>query len=187
MSALPILSLVSIDDYLKGEAVSQIKHEYLAGVVHAMSGGSIQHGDVSGRAFGSLFVRLRGGVCRPCNSDIKVRVGSGVQTRFYYPDCSVVCDGNEKRLDYEDRPVVIVEVLSPSTRRIDDGEKRLAYLGIPSLRVYLMVEPEQPHVLVDRRDGEGEAFLREVHQGMAAVIPLPEIGTELPLRELYED
>ena len=186
MSALPTPTPVSVQDYLDREAASAEKHEYLGGAVHAMSGGSIRHGDVSGRAFGSLFGRLRGKPCRPCNSDIKIRVQSPTQTRFYYPDTSVVCEGNPGDLHYEERPVVIVEVLSPSTRRIDEAEKRDAYLTIPSLRVYLRVEPDAPLVVADRRSDLGGGFNAEVHQGLDAVIPLPEIDTELPLRELYE-
>jgi hypothetical protein len=74
--------------------------------------------------------------------------------------------------------------LSTKTRRIDDGEKKDAYLTIPSLSVYLLVEQEIPAVVALRRTEHG--FVREVYEGLNAVIPLGEVGTMLPLAELYE-
>lgn len=77
-----------------------------------------------------------------------------------------------------------MEVLSRDTRRIDEGEKKDAYLSIPSLSVYLLVEQELPAVVVHRRTEQG--FVREVHTGLDALIPLPEIDAELPLSEVYD-
>jgi Uma2 family endonuclease len=79
---------------------------------------------------------------------------------------------------------VIVEVLSRSTRRIDEGEKKDAYLTIPSLGAYLLVEQEEQLVVVHRRTEQG--FVREVYHGEEATIPLPGIRAELPLAEIYE-
>jgi Uma2 family endonuclease len=75
--------------------------------------------------------------------------------------------------------------LSNSTRRIDEIEKKEHYLTIPSLGVYLLVEQDLPSVVAYRR--VKDEFVREVYQGMDAVIPLPEIEAELPLTEIYED
>ena len=83
-----------------------------------------------------------------------------------------------------DLPVVIFEVLSRRTRRADEGEKRDFYLTIPSLHAYVLVEQEIAAVVVHRRTDEG--FVREVHRGFDAIIPLPEIGTELPFADMYE-
>ena len=77
-----------------------------------------------------------------------------------------------------------MEVLSNGTRRIDEGEKKDAYQSIPSLGVYLLVEQEMAAVIVFRRTERG--FVREVYQGLDAVIPLPEIEIELPLGEIYD-
>src|SRR5262249_55074732 len=85
---------------------------------------------------------------------------------------------------FQDEPAVLAEVLSRSTRRIDEGEKKNAYLTIPSLGAYLLIEQEFPAVVAFRRTEQG--FVREVYQGLEAVIPLPEIETELPLSEIYE-
>lgn len=80
--------------------------------------------------------------------------------------------------------MVLVEVLSRSTRRLDEGEKKEAYLALPSLSVLLLVEQEHPAVQAFRRTEQG--FIREVFQGMQAVVTLPEVNAELSLADLYE-
>lgn len=177
--------LLSIADYLAGELESEIKHEYLGGVVHAMSGGKIRHNQVSGNVFLSLGNQLRGRPCRPFNSDTKVRVDLPIQTRFYYPDVQVVCESRDDDESYQDKPVVVVEVLSESTRRIDLGEKREAYLAIPSLKLLLIVDPEKVWVQVDRR-GDSGGFTREIYRDLHETITMPEIAAELSLADLYE-
>ena len=185
MSAAPKLDLISIDDYLAGELVSAIKHEYLGGFVYAMAGARNAHNLIAGNVFASLHTRLRGSKCRPYNSDTKIRVRLPMQFRFYYTDASVVCDPNPPHDSYQDEPVAIVEVLSRHTRRTDEGEKKDAYLTIPSLQNYLLVEQEIAAVTVHRRTQQG--FVREVYTGLEAVIPLPEVDAELPLAEIFED
>jgi Uma2 family endonuclease len=185
MTALKKPAFISIEEYLAGEEESEVKHEYLGGVVHAMAGATILHNDISGNAFGILFAALRGKPCRPNNSDTKIRIEYADHTRFYYPDAMVVCDSNPSTDHFQDRPVVIVEVLSESTRRTDMGEKRDAYLTIPTLKVLVLVETDKASVTVFRRK-PGLGFESELHEGMDAVIPLPEIEAELSLAELYE-
>jgi Uma2 family endonuclease len=184
MSAIKKLNLVSIADYLAGELVSPVKHEYLGGVVYAMAGARNVHNLIASNALGTLHARLRSKPCRPFNSDTKIRIRLPTHIRFYYPDTSVICRPNPQTDSFQDEPAVIVEVLSRRTRRTDEGEKRDAYLTIPSLSAYILVEQEMPAVVVWRRTEQG--FVREVYAGLEAVIPLPEIQTELPLAELYE-
>jgi Uma2 family endonuclease len=184
MSAAKKLALISVEDYLAGELDSPVKHEYLAGVVYAMAGARNAHHTIKGNSFAALHARLCGRSCRPFDSDTKIRIRQRGHTRFYYPDTSVTCRPNWARESFQDEPKVIVEVLSRSTRRIDEGEKKDAYLTIPSLSVYLLVEQDTPAVVVFRRAEEG--FNREVYDGLDAIIPLPEIESELPLAEIYE-
>jgi len=184
MSAAPKLNLISVEDYLAGELVSQVKHEYLGGVVYAMAGARNAHNIVATNILGSLHARLRGRRCRPFNSDTKIRVRLPSQVRFYYPDASVVSDSNPQEESFQDNPVVIAEVMSRATRRIDGGEKVDAYLTIPTLSVYLLVEQEAATVVAFRRTAQG--FVQEIYNGRSAVIPLPEIEAELPLAEIYE-
>ena len=184
MTAALKLDLVSTEDYLAGELLSPIKHEYLGGMIHAMAGAKNLHNDISGNTFASLHSRLRGGRCRPYNSDTKIRIRLLTQLRFYYPDVSVTCRPNPPADSFQDDPAVIFEVLSRGTRRVDEGEKKDVYLTIPSLSVYALVEQESPAVVLYRRTDQG--FVREVYKGLDAVLPLSEIEVELPLAEMYE-
>ncbi len=184
MSTAEKLNLVSVEDYLDGELVSPVKHEYLAGVIYAMAGARNAHNIIAGNVFAALHARLRGRPCRPFNSDTKIRIRFSTHVRFYYPDASVICRPNPQADSFQDEPAVVVEVLSRRTRRIDEGEKKDAYLTIPSLSVYVLVEQETAAVVAFRRTADG--FVREVHRGMDAVLPLGEIGADLPLAEIYE-
>jgi len=183
MTAARKWNLVSVEDYLAAEEDSPIKHEYVAGVVYAMAGARNVHNEISLNISGELRTRLRGKPCKPYNSDTKIRIRSASEIRFYYPDASVTCKRNRPSDTFQDRPAAIFEVLSRQTRRIDEGEKKEAYLGIPSLKVYALVEQNEPAVVLFRR--KGSAFIREVYEGVGAIIPLPEIGVELPLSEIY--
>ena len=184
MSAVPKWNLISIADYLAGELISPIRHEYLGGVVYAMPGARNAHNLITANTVVALGSRLRGKPCRPYTSDTKIRIRLPHQVRFYYPDVSVICRPNPQTDSYQDEPAVIVEVLSNRTRRIDEGEKKDAYLTIPSLSAYVLVEQETPTIIVFRRTENG--FVREDHLGPEAVVPLPEIGIELGLAEVYD-
>jgi Uma2 family endonuclease len=184
MSTAAKRDLVSVEDYLAGELTSPVKHEYLGGALYAMAGARNAHNLIASNALGALYARLRGRPCRPYNSDTKVRVRLPTHVRFYYPDVSVICRPNPQTDSFQDEPVVLVEVLSRRTRRIDEGEKRDAYQTIPALAVYALVEQETAAVVAYRRTESG--FVREVYEGLEAVVPLGEIGIDLPLADLYE-
>lgn len=184
MSAANKLKLVSVEDYLANELDLPVKHEYFGGYVYAMAGARNQHNLIATNTVTALGYRLRGKRCKVFNSDTKIRIQLPGHMRFYYPDGSVTCRPNSPDESFQDAPVVIVEVLSDSTRRIDEGEKKDAYLTIPSLRLYLLVEQEFPAIVAYRRTASG--FVREVHQGLDAVIPMSEIDIELPLAEVYD-
>ncbi len=186
MSALSRQStLLSPEDYLAGELVSQIKHEYLGGIVHAMAGARNVHNRIAGNIYLALGTRLRGNKCQPFNSDTKVRVimPSG-QIRFYYPDGQVVCEQNPPNDSFQDHPTVIAEVLSRSTRWTDEGEKLQAYMTIRSLQTYFLVETSERRVTVYQQNGI--RFERRVCVGNEKV-PLPSLNLEIPLQEIYEN
>jgi Uma2 family endonuclease len=185
MTALKQTELVTIADYLVGEEISDVKHEYLGGEVHAMAGATNQHNTIAVTTLGLLFAALRGKSCQPFNSDTKVRIQYPDHTRFYYPDAMVVCEPNPATDHFQDQPVVIIEVLSDSTRRADLVEKRDAYFTLPSLKVLIFVETETPSITLHRAKAEG-GFAIECHCGLDAIIPLPEIEAALPLAEVYE-
>jgi Uma2 family endonuclease len=179
------LRLVSVEDYLESELNCPTKHEYVDGAIYAMAGARIVHNVITLNVSVALAVRLNGQRCQPYNSETKIRIELPTHVRFYYPDVSVVCESNPWTDSFQDKPAVIIEVLSEKTRRIDSGEKRLAYLTIPSLTVYAMVEQDSPAVIVFRRSAKG--FDREVLKGLESVLPLKEIGIDLPLSEIYKN
>jgi Uma2 family endonuclease len=185
MSAAEKWDFVSVEDYLAGELASSTKHEYRDGIVFPMAGARNVHNDVAVNAIASLHAQLRGRPCKPCNSDTKIRIRHLSGTRFYYPDASVVCSPNPPEDSWQDAPVVILEVASSSTRRIDLSEKRDSYLTIPTLSVYLVAETSEPVVQVFRRSPDGD-FRRELAIGLEAAIDLPAIGATLALADLYD-
>jgi Uma2 family endonuclease len=184
MTAALKWNLVSVEEYLASELTSPLKHEYVGGALYAVAGARNAHNLIATNALVALGARLRGKPCRPYNSDTKIRLRLPTQVRLYYPDASVICRPNPPTDSFQDEPAVIIEVLSARTRRIDEGEKKDAYLTIPSLCVYVLVEQEAPAVMVYRRTEEG--FAREIYQGLDAVVPLGEIEIELPLMEVYD-
>lgn len=183
MTAAKQIELVSVEDYLAGELASDVKHEYSGGFVYPMAGAKNVHNQIAVALLGSLYAQLRGKTCQAFNSDTKVRVRFPTHTRFYYPDGMVVCEPNGPEDTFQDNPVVIAEVVSEATRRIDEGEKRDAYLAIPTLMAYLVIETDRPRVVVHRRTDNG--FVAEVYEGLNAVIPLEAVEAELPFAELY--
>lgn len=107
-------------------------------MVYTMAGARNRHNQVAGNIFLEAGSQLRGRACQPFNSDTKVRIRHGSDVRFYYPDAMVVCEPNSLDDVFQDRPVVLFEVLSESTARTDREEKRCAYQTIPSLRAYVL-------------------------------------------------
>lgn len=172
------------DEYLSMEEQALTKSEYIDGWVRAMSGASLRHNMVAGNCFLCLGNLLQGRPCRPFNSDTKVRIEREGSKRFYYPDLQVVCESNAPTAMFQDRPVLIIEVLSPSTRRYDLDEKMTAYLTLPSLEYYIVLEQHQPLAISMRRTNSG--FLREIFEGIHATLALPVLGCSLALRDIYE-
>jgi Uma2 family endonuclease len=184
MTAIPRHDhLLTPEEYLDSEALAELKHEYLDGVVYAMAGAPKVHNRIAMNICIALGNRLRGGPCEVLGSDMKVRIRRANKTRFYYPDGQVVCGSLNDNAIYNDDPSFVFEVISESTRRIDDGEKKEAYLSLSSLGAYLLVETAAPMIVL-HRDNAGITE-HQVFKGLEAIVPLPFIGIELPLVEVY--
>ena len=183
------VELISEGEYLAGEEVSEVRHEYLNGVlfvkgeVQGMAGGTRQHATAAGNIFGALHAALRGKSCRPYVENMKLRVQAGEDLRFYFPDVMVVCQPSSSEV-WEDAPTVIFEVLSDGTERIDLGEKRDAYSTISSLTAYVVVDSRRVDAVIFRRTAEG--WKMESIRDVDGVIDLPEIGARIPLAAAYE-
>jgi len=184
MSTARQLEFLSVEDYLAGEIQSPVKSEYVDGRVYAMAGGTNVHSRISSRVLGTLGGQLAGSPCEAFNSETKIRVRRQSRNYFYYPDASVVCESNPDSDTFQGKPVVIFEVVSESTRRIDEGEKRGNYLTIPSLSTYVLLEQDRAAARVYQRGSDGE-FSESLFREVNAVIPLPAIEAELRLADLY--
>ena len=184
MSSVQELEFLTVDEYLAGEIQSPVKYEYVDGRVYAMVGGTNIHSRISSRVLVSLGGQLASSPCEAFNSDTKVRVQRQSRNYFYYPDASVVCESNPDSDTFQDKPVVIVEVISESTRRTDEGEKRDNYLTIPSLSTYVLLEQDRAAARVYERSGD-DGFAEALYVDPDSVIPLPTIGAELRFADLY--
>jgi Uma2 family endonuclease len=174
----------SVDEYLVMEEKALAKSEYIDGWVRAMTGATVRHNKVKSNIMIELGGLLKANRCQPFDSDMKLRIRRFGRTRFYYPDLQIVCESNEPTAMFQDQPVLLVEVLSPSTRRYDLDEKMSAYLSIPSLECYIVLEQHQPIAIAMRRSKGG--FLRETIEGVESKIDLPFLGCSLSMREIYE-
>ena len=176
---------ISPEEYLEGEKVAEVRHEYVDGQVYAMAGTTKAHGRIAGNLFRRLGNHLDGHRCEPFGNDIKVRIPPQIGNLFYYPDVVVTCaDEGADDEYYLNQPAIVVEVLSDSTEQIDRREKVLGYRQVPSVQIYVIIEQKRIAATVLRRAEQG--WRSEELEGPDAVLRLETIGFEMPLRALYE-
>ncbi|MCK5696779.1 MAG: Uma2 family endonuclease [Gammaproteobacteria bacterium] len=136
-------SKISEADYLAGERISEIKHDYIEGLVYAMAGASENHNLISNnlvRELGNILKQKKSS-CKVFSSDMKVRL-SNTGTLFFYPDVMLCCEPDDNNDYYKQSPIIIVEVLSQSTRKNDKTRKKMAYINIPTLQEYIIIDQE---------------------------------------------
>jgi Uma2 family endonuclease len=174
---------LTIAEYLALERESETRHEYLDGEIFAMSCPSRIHGVLAGNVFGHIWTQFRGRDCEVHQESRRVRTPSGL---FTYPDVVAVC-GEPKfgELDTLLNPVLIVEVLSPSTQDYDRGTKFAHYRSLPTLAEYVLVAQEQVHV-EHHLHQRGDGWLMTELDDLAQTLELPSIGCRLTLAEIYE-
>lgn len=179
---------MTYSEYLVAEAKSDIRHEFVGGLVYARAGGSPEHGAMA-LAFGAeLRGALRDKPCRVYSSDVRIRVlGNDLATSVStYPDLSVVCGTLVTAPDDPDaitNPVVLVEVLSESTEAYDRGAKASLYRRIPSLKEYVLVAPSESLIEIYRRTDRGSWELRDARPGDR--IELVSLGIAIDVAAIY--
>lgn len=171
-------------DYLSAETRGEVKHEFVGGAVYAMAGASETHNRVASNLIGMLYSRLRGSRCEAFGSDMKLRMRPLGETGFYYPDAMVVCDPADSGHGWREKPALLFEIVSEETRRVDEREKRFAYLQLASLDAYIRIEQGRPEVVVEQRTKQG--WMSTIFAGLDAIAQLPLESIALPLRDLYE-
>ena len=178
---------ISIEDYLEGEQHTDTKHEYLAGQVVAMGGASDKHGLIAGSLYAALLPAARRKGCQLFIADMKVRVNHDSDSYFYYPDLLLSCQPDDRESAYYRRhPCLLVEVLSPSTERIDSREKLLAYRLLPSLREYLLLRQDRVQADVYQRGDEGR-WEHHTFTQPDDVLALRCLDAAVSLRDVYAD
>ena len=177
---------LTLDDYLEIERASECKNDYVNGQIIAMSGESLSHGRIKGNVYHEIRNRLKGKSCEAFTSDMKVKV-EGVSP-FKYPDVVVVCgkpEMHDAKKDLLLNPLVIIEVLSPSTEAVDRGEKFDLYQAIPSLKYYVLIAQERSSVTVMTRKANNRWDL-ELITDRDASLTIPDLDCQIPLREIYD-
>lgn len=188
--ALPqqFLPAITAEQYLVLERASEIRHEFLDGLMYAMSGESRDHSRICFNLAVTIGTQIRGSHCDGFSPNMKVRAGLG--GLYAYPDLMIVCGEpkfHDEQSDVLLNPTVIFEVLSPSTEKYDRGEKFLRYrTQIESLQDYVLVSQDAAHVEHHHRQSDGAWTQMEV-DGLESELVLSSIDCRLPLSEKYRN
>jgi Uma2 family endonuclease len=169
---------ISEAQYLEDERIREIKHELIDGQIFAMSGASMNHIRISGNLFAEFRTHLKGSPCVPAIADMKIKVGSS----YFYPDVVVDCDFDETQPYFTQKPVIIVEVLSKSTRRKDLTTKRLRYINLPSVLEYVLIEQDFVEVEVMRKSDDW----RSSRYFLGDEITFESIDLTLSVEDIYD-
>lgn len=172
-------TVITESEYLKGELTSEVKHEYNNGHVYAMAGASKNHGRITTNVLAGFHRKLAGSQCEPFGSDMKVKTPTG---QFRYPDVLVTCDNTFIDNGYVTQtPLIIVEVISHSTRKIDEQIKRLEYINIPTLKEYVLIEQDYVDITIFRKsDG-----WQPTHYFLGEEVPFESVDVILTVEEIY--
>ena len=184
MSSLAAQTIFTPEEYLASERKATVKSEYLNGEILAMSGASLAHNLITVDIATELNIQSRGRGWDVCMSNMRVKTGT--KGAYFYPDVVVFCGDSQFEDNVFDtllNPILVIEVLSPSTEAYDRGEKFAHYQELTSLREYILVSHDRIRVehyhLITMQWGQTEFHAHE------DVLPLASIGCELPLQDIY--
>lgn len=180
---LPLPTDITEAEYLAGEPLATVRHEYVDGKVYAMAGTSRRHHRIALNLVRRLPLETPDG--KPCAihaSDVKVRADKS--KAYYYPDVVVGCEADDTNPYYLEKPCLIAEITSKSTEWKDYFEKALAYQKIPSLQAYWIISPDQPQVVVFYRDTENDWEVTR-YADLEQTVPLPCLEAPLTLADIY--
>lgn len=185
-AVLKLSRRASYTDYLAIQQMSESRHEFIDGVIVAMAGGSREHNAIAGEFAMQLGPRLAA-PCRYYTPDQRFWIAS--TSRGRYSDGSVVC-GIPESPAHDDQafinPALVIEVLSPSTEGDDDGDKRIDFQSLASLRAYVLVHQDQRCVRIYRRSERGEWNVdAEVYRDGQS-FELPTLKSPIAVADIYE-
>ncbi len=170
-------------EYLEGEELSDVRHEYVNGRVYAMSGANDKHNEISFDVASLLKSHLKNGACKTFLLDVKVETLKSGKGCYYYPDVFVTCEPEDAGSPLIKRhPSLIIEVLSPSTWRVDQGEKLQNYSRIPSVNEVVLIAQDWPEVIIHRRSADWvpESFIKPEDR-----VRFESVDLEVSLAQIY--
>jgi Uma2 family endonuclease len=182
MALAPQQKWLTEQQYLDAELTSAVKHELIDGECYAMAGASMNHVRLCGNVFAEFRQHLKGTPCQAAASDMKVKAQGKTHANFFYPDVVVDCDFDESEPYITQSPVIIVEVLSKSTRRTDQTTKRMQYINLPSLKEYVLIEQDIVDIEVLRKTDDW----RSRRYFLGDEITFDSIGLTLSVADIYE-
>ncbi len=184
------LSNLTIKDYFELELTSNMKYEFHNGKVYALSGGTINHGRISGNVYSEIRQGLKekAANCETFNSDVKLYIEK--KNTFVYPDTMVICDKvqtSDEEKNSVTNPILIVEVLSKSTSDYDRGEKFYLYRQISSLQEYVLIEQYKRVVEVYSRNQGSDLWSINRYETKDEKIIFKSLALEIEINELYRN
>ena len=178
-------SKFTIQEYLEMERPSITKNEYYKGEIFAVAGVGARHNIIFSNLFGEIAYRLKGNPCAPYGSDMRIHIPEN--TLFTYPDISIVCGDiipSPEDKDTTIRPAVLIEILSPSTRNYDRGDKFKLYRDIPTLKEYILIDSEAIGIEVFRINSYGHWVLEE-YKSPADSLAIKTVRLSIPVQDIY--
>jgi Uma2 family endonuclease len=185
----------TVQEYLEFEQASQEKHEFYKGEIFrmyghgellAMSGAGNKHNIIFSNLFGIVAFKLKGKSCQPYGPDMRINIPEN--TLYTYPDIPVICGDLRQSSEDENsviQPTILIEILSPTTRNYDQGEKFSLYRDIPTLREYILVDTDVVRVAAFRLNSTGHWELEE-YKSLADHLSLTSIQVIIPMADIYE-
>ena len=178
---------MSVNDYLQLEAMfPEKKYAYHQGIVRLLAGGSAEHATIAGNLYMALRLQFRSGPCTVFNSDMRVQVA---EATYYYPDVTVTCNVDDRRRGVKTihSPRLVIEVLSPSTEKVDRTEKLLIYQQCPTIAEIALVSQFAPYVEIWRRDEHDMTVWHYAHYTLGTAVEFVSLDVRLAMEEIYQE
>jgi Uma2 family endonuclease len=174
---------MTVDEYLKFEESSAVRHEYVNGSIYAAEDVSVAHARIAQELVIAVRRHLRGTLCEPFSTRLKLLIRTDTDEIVYYPDLMVACQRDDWGTHYVRNPKLVAEILSPSTEDIDRREKAITYRRIASVEEDVLLAQDDHQVIVQRR---AENWRPQFYSGPEATVEFRSIGFSVPLAEIYE-
>jgi Uma2 family endonuclease len=182
---------MSVEEYLElDDNTFNGKYEYIDGIARLMSGGSVGHDRIAHNVYNALDQEFLSGPCTVFGSDVRTFIGTkpNGKEHYYYPDATISCDIADRQPDNQliRSPRIVVEVLSPSTEKLDCGTKLKNYKAIPSIQEIVLIEQSTQAAEIYRRNSDDNTTWHHIHCNPDTGIELQSVDVFIPMTEVYK-